>query len=325
MVDASTTAPLIFSIVGALMNKVKLSMLSAKKNQQLARKLAGTMNLLAEQLLPHFLAENKSNPDEINTMHNLCYLLAMKTQQVFNSRVIHTCIDQNWDLKGFKQALVRILRQLGASEYDEVTGLLDFTIKTQNLQSSSCIKAIGSFIRNSKKPINEDDLGNPVNTYETQFEFLKEDIQQYRAQRIKHECFSVLHPWAYDLDKVDFKYIMNNNLTQKVCQCLTTKGAQIFWLSFFKSQAAVSADDFFGALRELANLNKIPQFYDSNLPAYQNAAIASDFVFSLDVNAHEITELVQQVVDAGARIGYNALQDQVKTYAGEFEESEQKI
>ena len=217
MVDASATSPLIFSIVGALMNKVKLSMLGAKKNQQLARKLAGTMNLLAEQLLPHFLAENKGNPDEINTMHNLCYLLAMKTQQVFNSRVIHTCIDQNWDLKGFKQVLVRILRQLGASEYDEVTGLLDFTIKTQNLQSSSCIKAIGSFIRNSKKPINEDDLGNPVNTYETQFEFLKEDIQQYRAQRIKHECFSVLHPWAYDLDKVDFKYIMNNNLTQKVC------------------------------------------------------------------------------------------------------------
>ena len=93
MVDASATSPLIFSIVGALMNKVKLSMLGAKKNQQLARKLAGTMNLLAEQLLPHFLAENKGNPDEINTMHNLCYLLAMKTQQVFNSRVIHTCID----------------------------------------------------------------------------------------------------------------------------------------------------------------------------------------------------------------------------------------
>ena len=33
MVDASATSPLIFSIVGALMNKVKLSMLGAKKNQ----------------------------------------------------------------------------------------------------------------------------------------------------------------------------------------------------------------------------------------------------------------------------------------------------
>jgi len=240
-------------------------------------------------------------------MQNLCYLLAMKTQQVFNSRIIHTCIDQNWDLKGFKQVLVRILRQIGASDYDEVTGLLDFVIKTQNLQSSSCIKAIGSFIRNQKKPINEDDLGNPVNTYETNFEFLKEDIQQYRAQRIKHECFSVLHPWAYDLDKVDFKYIMNNDLTGKVCTLLRTQNAQVFWLTFFKSQAAISADDFFGALRELANLNKIPQFYEMNLPAYQAAAISSDFVFSLSEHAEEITVLVQQVVDAGSRVGYNAL------------------
>jgi len=72
----------------------------------------------------------------------------------------------------------------------------------------------------------------------------------------------VLHPWAYDLDKVDFKYIMNNDLTAKVCQDLQTQSSQVFWLSFFKSQAAISADDFFGALRELANMNKIPQFYD---------------------------------------------------------------
>lgn len=223
MVDSGNdTKPLIISIVGPLMNKVKLSMLSAKKNTKLAAKLKPTIEILAEQLLPHFLSENLSNYDEVNNMQNLCYLLAMKTQQVFNSRIIHTCIDQNWDLKGFKQVLVRILRQLGAQDYDDVTKDLDTCIKTQNLQSSSCIKAIGSFIRNSKKPISEDDLSNPITTYETRFEFLKEDIQQYRQQRIKHECFSVLHPWAYDLDKVDFKYIMNNDLTSKVCQHLRT-------------------------------------------------------------------------------------------------------
>ena len=223
MVDSGNdTKPLIISIVGPLMNKVKLSMLSAKKNTKLAAKLKPTIEILAEQLLPHFLSENLSNYDEVNNMQNLCYLLAMKTQQVFNSRIIHTCIDQNWDLKGFKQVLVRILRQLGAQDYDDVTKDLDTCIKTQNLQSSSCIKAIGSFIRNGKKPISEDDLSNPITTYETRFEFLKEDIQQYRLQRIKHECFSVLHPWAYDLDKVDFKYIMNNDLTSKVCQHLRT-------------------------------------------------------------------------------------------------------
>jgi len=275
------------------MNKVKLSMMSAKKNQKLSANLQGTINLLAEQLLPHYLAENLESYDKINSIQNLCYLLAMKTQQVFNSRIIHTCIDQNWDLKGFKQVLVRILREIGCSDYDEVTQMLDFTIKTQNLQSSSCIKAIGSFIRNQKKPINEDDLGNPVTTYETEFEFLKADIQQYRNQRIKHECFSVLHPWAYDLDKVDFKYIMNNDLTLKVCSDLRTQNTQVFWLTFFKSQAAVSSDDFFNALKELANMNKIPQFYDMNLPQYQRMAIESDFVFSLSQHAEEITVLVQ--------------------------------
>lgn len=46
-----------------------------------------------------------------------------------------------------------------------------------------------------------------------------------------------------------------------------------------------------------------------NLPAYQTAAITSDFVFSLSEHAEEITVLVQQVVDAGSRVGYNALQD----------------
>jgi len=131
MADSSNLIkPLVISMVGPLMNKVKMSMQCAKKNQELAKKLSGTMNLLAEQLLPHFIAQNLGNYDELNNMHNLCYLLAMKTQQVFNSRIIHTCIDQNWDLKGFKQVLVRILRQIGASDYDEVTGLLDFTIKT---------------------------------------------------------------------------------------------------------------------------------------------------------------------------------------------------
>ena len=95
MVDSKTgqAKPLIISMVGPLMNKVKMSMLSAKKNQKLAEKLAGTVNAIAEQLLPHYLAGNMSSYDDINNMHNLCYLLAMKTQQVFNSRIIHTCID----------------------------------------------------------------------------------------------------------------------------------------------------------------------------------------------------------------------------------------
>ena len=121
---------MIISTVGPLMNKVKLSMLSAKKNRDLAQKLASTIDVLAEQLLPFYLADPERTYDDINMMHNLCYLFAMKTQQVFNSRIIHTCIDQNWDLKGFKQVLVRILRQLSVETFDDVTAVLDFQIKT---------------------------------------------------------------------------------------------------------------------------------------------------------------------------------------------------
>lgn len=221
-------------------------------------------------------------------------------------------------MKGFKAVLVKILTTIGVKGTEDLSNLCDFQIKTQNLQSSSCIKALGSFIRNKKKTINADDLTNPIDTYETTFEFLEEDITRYRNQGIKHECFAVLHPWAYDLNKVDFKYIMNNDLTEKVCAALKTQNSQIFWLSFFKAQAAVSADDFFGALRELANLNKIPQFYDANLASYQQSAIDHDFVFSLNEHASEIMTMVQQVADAGQTVGYNALRDQVKTYSGSY-------
>ena len=56
---------------------------------------------------------------------------------------------------------------------------IDKLINSQNLQSASCIKAIGSFLRKNK-PIIEDDLINPIKTYQTTFNFLKEDIERYR-------------------------------------------------------------------------------------------------------------------------------------------------
>jgi hypothetical protein len=103
-------------------------------------------------------------------------------------------------MEGLKAVLLRILKTLDVTGFDLLTSTIDAQIKNQNLQSSSCIKAINSFVRNTKKTINQDDLANSISTYETDFAFIKEDIEKYRAQRIKHECFSVLHPWAYDLD-----------------------------------------------------------------------------------------------------------------------------
>lgn len=66
---------------------------------------------------------------------------------------------------------------------------LDKLLASQNLQSTSCIKAIGSFLRNRKKSIDEDDLNNPIKTYQTDFEFIQQDIKRFREQNMNHECF----------------------------------------------------------------------------------------------------------------------------------------
>ena len=90
------------SMLGPLSNKIKLTMESAKKNKELVTKLRPLICLLTEQLLPNFISQNLADSPAIRDMHNLWYLFSLKSQQVFTSRIIHTCIDQNWDLKGFK-------------------------------------------------------------------------------------------------------------------------------------------------------------------------------------------------------------------------------
>lgn len=156
---------------------------------------------------------------------------------------------------------MRILQLLDVSANAGGSSLekhLDKLLASQNLQSTSCIKAIGSFLRNRKKSIDEDDLSNPIKTYQTDFEFIKEDIQRFRDQKMNHECFQVLHPWAYELDSVDFKYIVNNNLTTDICTALEANAdAQVLWLSFFKPQKACAADEFFEVIRQLCEMNKL--------------------------------------------------------------------
>jgi hypothetical protein len=282
----------------------------ARKNKKLGEQMGPTFNLLFEQLLPHYIKNNGSNLEAVNALHNLVFLLAHKAQQVFTSHVIHTAIDQNWDMKGLKQVLVRVLKCVEASNYDSLLNSLDSQIKNQNLQSSSCIKAINSFVRNPKKAINQDDLANSISTYETDFAFIKEDIEKYRVQRIKSECFSVLHPWAYDLDQVDFKYIINVDINQKILSALENPNAQVFWISNFKCQAAVSADDFFQALRESWQISKTSQF-DEILPALKAAAIRNDYVFSIATHGAEICDFVEQVCSGAS---FNVMNTQLKTY-----------
>ena len=185
---------LVLSMCGPVFNRIKMCFEYPQKNCDLAlhADAKNFINLLGEQVLPQWCKKNMNDGEAINVMHNLMFLFAYKTHQVFQARVIHQIIDQNWDLKGFKATLMRIIQKLGLSGLAGTTNLekyLEKMINSQNLQSTSCIKAIGSFLRNHKKSVNEDDLSNPIKTYQSSFEFLKQDIQRYREQNIKHECF----------------------------------------------------------------------------------------------------------------------------------------
>ena len=132
------TKPMIVSICGPLMNKIKVCFQYPRKNIDLAnhKDIRNLIFLLGEQLLPQWCQNNKDNFEEINTMHNLMYLFAYKTQQIFFSRVIHAIIDQNWDLKGFKQVFMRILSTLQVSANANGSSLekqLDKLLASQNL------------------------------------------------------------------------------------------------------------------------------------------------------------------------------------------------
>lgn len=102
----------------------------------------------------------------------------------------------------------------------------------------------------------------------------------------------MLHPWAYDLDQVDFKYIVNNDLTARICHALPYESARAFWLSYFKCQSACPADDFFAAIREVCQINRMPELYEKFLPEFEAHAVKCDFVFSLEHHYELICRMV---------------------------------
>lgn len=77
-----------------------------------------------------------------------------------------------------------------------------------------------------------------------------------------------LYPWVYDIDTIDLQMTMNNDLTPVICSYLK-RDAQVFWLSNFKCQATVTADEFFFALRELTILAHMPDHYEDNAYLYE--------------------------------------------------------
>ena len=219
-------------------------------------------------------------------------------------------------MKGFKAVLMRVLETMGMQNTPATVKLdkyLEKMINSQNLQSASCIKAIGSFLRKSK-PIVEDDLHNPIKTYQTTFDFLKEDIERYRDQKIKHQCFQVLHPWAYDLNTVDMRYIVNTNLEAQICQLLgSSVDAQIFWLSYFKPQLACPGDELIEAIREVAESIGLTEYFASQHKELQQMVATVDYVVNLETHAEMVIKVVADLIkEANATCGFSPLRHQLQ-------------
>ena len=90
------------------------------------------IDLIAEYLLPQFCVSNHEDPLKLSAMHSLCFLLAGKVQAVFTSGVIRTCIDQNWDMKGFRAVLLRMLQEMSVpvEDYKRLQEFLDSHIQS---------------------------------------------------------------------------------------------------------------------------------------------------------------------------------------------------
>lgn len=86
---------LAISIFGGIANRIKLCVHFASKNRELAmhEDFKQFIDCLFEQLLPQWCRKQMKDGKAINDMHNLIFLLSLKTHQVFQARVIHQIID----------------------------------------------------------------------------------------------------------------------------------------------------------------------------------------------------------------------------------------
>ena len=126
------------SLLGPMCNKIKLCVEAPRKSIELATNpnFRNFIFAFCEQLLPQWCGKNLNNTEAINEMHNLVYLFTYKTHQVFQARVIHQIIDQNWDLKGFRAVLTRILEHFKLEQLPSSVRLdkyLEKMINSQNL------------------------------------------------------------------------------------------------------------------------------------------------------------------------------------------------
>lgn len=115
---------------------------------------------------------------------------------------------------------MRLLTTLQIVEMSKLERIIDSHILKQNDASSELITIFISYIKDPKRQLKEDDLSDLVEIFETTLHFVVKDIDRHRKQHTPAACFMTLYPWAYDMDLVDMRIIMNNDLHDVIGQFL---------------------------------------------------------------------------------------------------------
>jgi len=76
--------------------------------------------------------------------------------------------------------------------------------------------------------------------------------------------------------------------------------AQLFWLSFFKPQLSCSADEFFEAVRELAEMSNLPGFFPRHIKEYEAMMGDCHYVISTENQAKLIIQIVESITSAAS-------------------------
>jgi len=59
---------------------------------------------------------------------------------------------------------------------------------------------------------------------------------------------------------------------------------------------STSADEFFGVLREVAIMNVVQEFFESNYETYKKCMVKNNFVISLNKHSEEICKFVRDLM-----------------------------
>lgn len=138
---------------------------------------------------------------------------------------------------------------------------------------------------------------------------------------MKQECFTVLHPWAYDLDTVDFKYVISKDQVNQICKHAKSHITKVFWLTFFKSQTACSTDEFVNALREISEMSLSPSVFKQQEVLLQQFMIDSDFAICLkkEEDANKVELILNDFLQ---KCKINVLSQQIRLRQGGREPSD---